>query len=405
MKILYLTHGVPESQARGGNITNFYRITQLARAGHEMTVFSLVTPEEAEAGAAELARIARVETVTDVPRVSVWRYLVNLLDPLPWPIRKYMSRAADRRVRELLSSGRFDLVIGHSIHSATRLKAVRSATSAPFLLFAPNVQATIMDLYWRHLRNPAARLYAWIQWRKTAAYEGAMASRFDLALVYSETDRAGLLELSPEALVEIVPITLDVAALAQGEEREEIDILFIGSFGWVPNLDSLSWFLEEILPLVHEKRPETGVAVVGAGAPAWVDDLGKRDARIRVFGEVEDAAPYFKRSRVVVVPLRIGSGVRVKIVQAMAMGRAVVTTSKGCEGLEVASGEHLVIADEPSVFADAVARLLDSPEERRALGDRGRELALERHDAMADRTPLVELCERIVRERDTEERC
>ncbi len=405
MKILYLTHGVPESQARGGNITNFYRIVQLARAGHEMTVFSLVTPEEADAGAPELARIARVETVTDVPPTSIWRYLANLLDPLPWPIRKYMSRAADRRVREILTSRRFDLVIGHSIHSATRLAAVRSATSAPYLLFAPNVQATIMDLYWRHLRNPAARLYAWIQWRKTAAYEGAMASRFDRVLVYSETDRAGLLELSPKAEVEIVPITLDVAALAQGDEREEIDILFIGYFGWVPNLDSLSWFVRSILPAIHERRPETGVAIVGAGTPAWVDGLGERDARIRVYGRVEDAAPYFKRARVIVVPLRIGSGVRVKIVQAMAMGRAVVTTSKGCEGLEVVSGEHLVVADEPSGFADAVARLLDSPEERRALGERGRELAFEKHDAMADRTPLVELCERIVREHETEGRC
>jgi glycosyltransferase involved in cell wall biosynthesis len=405
MKILYLTHGVPESQARGGNITSFYRIAQLARAGHEVVVFSLVTPEEADAGADELSRIARVETVTAVPRASAWRYLVNLLDPLPWPIRKYVSRAADRRVREILSNERFDLVIGHSIHSATRLEAVRSATAAPFLLFAPNVQATIMDLYWRHLRNPASRLYARIQWGKTAAYEGAMASRFDRVLVYSEADRAGLLELSPEAEVEIVPVALDVAALARGEETEETDILFVGYFGWAPNLDSLSWFLDEILPLVHERRPETDVAIVGAGAPAWVGRLGERDTRIRVHGWVEDAAPYFRRSRVVVVPLRIGSGVRVKIVQAMAMGRAIVTTSKGCEGLEVASGEHLVVADEPSAFADEVVRLLDSPEERRALGSRGRELAFEKHDAMKDRAPLVELCERIVRERAAEERC
>ncbi len=400
MKILYITQGFPERRMIGGQISSFYRIVQLTRAGHEVTVLCLVPRGDTETDPAELSEIARIVAVRDVPDASVPRYLANLFDPLPWPIRRYASRAADRAVRELLDAETFDLVIANSIHAATRLATVRAHTSAPCVLFAPNVQSTIMELYWRHLPGPAARLYGRIQWRKMVAFERGLAPRFDRVFVYTETDRSGLLDLAPDAKVEIVPIALDVAALAEGDEAEEFDMLFIGYLGWAPNLDSLAWFMDDIAPRIRRLRPGTDLAVVGAGAPPWVGALDDESPYTRVHGRVEDATPFFKRARVLVVPLRIGSGVRVKIVQAMAVGCAVVTTSKGCEGLEVENGTHLLVADRPDEFAEAVVRVLESGAERRALGEKARELAAAKHDALADRPPLVEACERIVRERE-----
>jgi glycosyltransferase involved in cell wall biosynthesis len=122
----------------------------------------------------------------------------------------------------------------------------------------------------------------------------------------------------------------------------------------------------------------------------------EEDPAIRIYGQVDDALPYFRKARVIVVPLRIGSGIRVKIVQALAARRSVVTTAKGCEGLEVDHGEHLVIADSPAEFAEATVRLLESPEERRALGERGHELVARRHDALSPQPPLVLACEKLV---------
>jgi glycosyltransferase involved in cell wall biosynthesis len=116
---------------------------------------------------------------------------------------------------------------------------------------------------------------------------------------------------------------------------------------------------------------------------------------VRFHGAVDDVLPYYAGARVVVVPLRIGSGVRVKIIQAMAMRRAIVSTSKGCEGLDVEDGRHLVVADDPDAFAAATARLLDAPAERARLGEEAHRLASARHDAMADHPPFVALCEEL----------
>lgn len=395
VRVLYITQGFPEDRLIGGQISSFYRIVQLARAGHEVTALCVV-PERAPATSpVALEKIARVVAVRDVPAASPVRYAMNLLDPLPWPVRRYASRAASGKAGRILDEARFDLIFVNSVHGTTMLPAVRRRTEAPCLLFAPNVQSATLGLYARYLKNPAARAYALIQAAKMRAFEAASLDRFDLVLAYTESDLRGLRALAPRARIEVVPIALDVTGLADGERREDIDVLHISYLAWPPNRDSLRWFDSEILPRIRASRPGTTVGIVGGGAPAWAARLDDPKGGVRVYGEVEDAIPFFRRSRVLVVPLRIGTGVRVKIVQAMAAGTAVVTTSKGCEGLLGRDGSHYVIRDNPEEFAHEVVRLLESPGERRALAERARALASEEYDAMAPRPLLVRACERL----------
>lgn len=396
MKVLYITQGFPGPQMVGGQISSFYRIVQFVRAGHEVTAICLVPRAHSDTPPDEISKIARIFGVRDVPRASLRGYALNLVDPLPWPIRRYASKEAAARIQEVLHGDAFDLIFFNSVHSATLLEGVRRTTGAPCVLFAPNVQSTVMELYYRFQSNPLVKTYAFLQWRKMLAFERRASESFDLVFVYSENDVQDMLRVSPRACIARVPLMLDIGSLAGGEEREAFDILFVGSFGWAPNRDSLRWFLDEILPEIRARRPDTTVAVVGSGAPRWVLALEK-DPAIHIYGQVDDALPYFRRARVIVVPLRIGSGIRVKIVQALAARRTVVTTSKGCEGLAVNHGEHLIIADQPEEFAEATVQLLESPEERKALGERGHELVARVHDALSPRPPLVLACERLAR--------
>jgi glycosyltransferase involved in cell wall biosynthesis len=393
MQILYITQGFPDDRMVGGQIASYFNIVQLTRAGHEVTVHCLVREAASVTDATLVSDIARVSSVDGVRTNSIVNHALNLLDPLPWPIRRYVSGAFVGKTEQLIRDNSYDLIVFNSLHSATLLGIVRRLTDAPCLLFEHNVQSTIMELFQRFQRNPLIRLYAFYQWRKMLAFERGSCPRFDLTLTYSEVDADELRALCPGATIVHVPLMVDVDALAARKEPEEFDVLFLAYLGWAPNRDSLRWFVDEILPAIRALRPDTNVAIVGAGAPPWVDALGESDPLLRLHGRVSDALSFYRKARVVVVPLRIGSGVRVKIIQAMAMRRAIVTTSKGCEGLAVEDGEHLVIADSPRDFAEAVVRLLDDTDGRAALGERAHNLAARCHNALAPGSPFVDACE------------
>lgn len=396
MRILYITQGFPDTRMVGGQIASYYNIVQLTRSGHEVIALCLVPRGTLETDPEALSRLARVHPVPDVPRSCPANYALNLFDVLPWPIRRYASRQLAREAKTLLRAGSYDLVLFNSLHSATLLPKVRKLTTVPCVLFEHNVQSTIMELYRSFQTNPLLRLYAFGQWRKMRAFEARACSAFDQVLTYSDVDRAEIRRLSPEARVRYVPLMLDVGRLAATKWPEEFDLLFAAYLGWAPNEDSLRWFIDEILPKIQDLRPGTDLEVVGAGTPARTIDVEHQDRSIRFRGRVDDIRPFYGRARVVVVPLRIGSGVRVKIIQAMAMGKAVVTTSKGCEGLAVTDGEHVAIADSPDEFARRTVRLLESEDERRAMGGRAQGLALRVHDALSPSPPLAALCEELV---------
>jgi glycosyltransferase involved in cell wall biosynthesis len=150
--------------------------------------------------------------------------------------------------------------------------------------------------------------------------------------------------------------------------QEPHDLVFTGSMDWMPNEDAIVWFTEAILPLVRAQVPDVTLTVVGRNPPVRVQALGERDPSVRVTGRVDDVRPYVERSAVFVVPIRIGGGTRLKIYEAMAMERPVVSTTVGAEGLPVRDGVDAVLADEPQAFADAVVALLRHPARARAIG-------------------------------------
>ena len=224
------------------------------------------------------------------------------------------------------------------------------------------------------------RLHATLNWRKLKREELAAYTAADGVCVCSAADQRRLAADAPSATTVVIPNAADVERLQPRPTDPAPDgrtVLFFGLLSTVPNVDGVTFFLREIWPRVAEARPDARFAIVGADpAPAIAAQAGPR---VTIVGPVDDLRPHLAAAAAVVVPLRLGSGTRLKIVEAWAMARPVVSTALGAEGLEAEHGRHLLIADDPAEFARAVVRVLDEPALAADLGRAGRALAAERY--------------------------
>ena len=201
-------------------------------------------------------------------------------------------------------------------------------------------------------------------------YEGQVCRSVKSIIAVSEADAEKMRALYGVSRVTAVPTGVDVAFFTPpAEAQPATDLVFVGSMDWMPNVDGVVWFVREVLPLIKRKLPGCSLAVVGRTPGREVTELAERDTRIRITGTVADVRPWLWGSKVAIVPLRIGGGTRLKIYEAMAARTPVVSTMIGAEGLDIAPGEDILIADQPEAFAEACVRLISDGDERRRLAD------------------------------------
>jgi glycosyltransferase involved in cell wall biosynthesis len=217
-----------------------------------------------------------------------------------------------------------------------------------------------------------------VEWKKLRRAEAAACTKAAMTLAVSENDRAALVEAAPRARVRAIPTGVDTSYFhPNGTRRSAAKLVFSGSMDWYPNEEAVLYFIDSVLPLIRRAIPEASLTVVGRNPSARL--RAAANGAVDVTGTVEDVRPYIDEAAVYVVPLRIGGGTRIKIFEALAMGKAVVSTRIGAEGLPLSSGEHFVEADDPDEFARAVVELIRKPERRRAIEQAGRKLVEERY--------------------------
>ncbi len=300
----------------------------------------------------------------------------------PAPQRTAVTRAAGQAVRRKLGGIRleaFDLIQVEHAHAGHWLSGLD--IRIPKLLVCLDIDSLIArrraDLQTRF----GHRLAAWVEWQKLRRYERQIAGIYGNCVTVSEEDRAALRSLAPAARTWVVPNGVDPAYFHRADpSREEAgSLVFTGTMFWEPNVDAMISFCADILPRIRRQHPKVRMTIVGAEPSQAVRGLAAHDGVI-VTGTVEDVRPYIAAASVYVVPLRNGGGTRLKILEAMAMGKAVVSTSVGCEGLRVSKDRELVVADGSEALAEAVCRLLEDPAERQALGETARRAVMDRYD-------------------------
>lgn len=371
MKILFLSATVPFPLTDGGRIRVFNLLKQIA-AKSDITLLALETQPTDEEGVAELQQLGvqvhLVPNAPTLPRVSL-RTLINAFHrQQPITVARYDLPAYRQKFKELIATEDYDLVHYEMFHTAQ----FHTETDLPGVLSQQNVDSEI----WRRLcgetANPFYKFVYWTQQRAFQRYERVLSPKFDAVTCTSNIDATVFQHHCAADAIAIIPNGVDVTHFQPDFTTEApAHLIYIGSMDWYPNEDAVAFFADEILPGIQSEVPEVQFSIVGGNPSARVQKLAEREGVI-VTGRVPEIKPYFAEATVFVVPLRIGSGTRLKILEALAMGKAIVSTSVGAEGLNLKDGEEIFIADEPKPFAEAVTRLLTDPALRRSIGENGR---------------------------------
>ncbi|MCC6748438.1 MAG: glycosyltransferase [Deltaproteobacteria bacterium] len=375
MRILFHTGQVPYPADTGGKIRSSKLLEELARR-HEVSVVCFRREADAPEDLDRLRAIAaRVETVpwADPPRGSP-RYLFqlarNMVSSLPFSVARHYAPAMERAIRRLVAEVEPQVLVCDFLHTTRNMMNV---AFFPKILSQHNVEAVIARRRFEQETNPLARALYHLQWLKLRQYEEAASKSFHHSIMVSDQDRETLASEYGVTTTSTIPNGVDVDYFHPMETPAEgTDLVFTGSMDWLPNEDGISYFVKEILPLVRQQEPAVKVWVVGRQPTAALKRLAEATPGVELTGTVPDIRPYVARGQVYVVPLRIGGGTRIKILEAMAMGKAIVSTRIGAEGLDVTDDEDILLADEPAFFARRVVELLRDPERRRRLGVAGR---------------------------------
>ena len=371
MKILFLSPTVPFPLTDGGRIRVFNLLKQIAEKS-DITLLALETQPTDEEGIAELQQLGvqvhLVPNAPTLPRVSL-RTLINAFHrQQPITVSRYDLPTYRQRFRELLATEDYDLVHYEMFHTAQ----FHTETDLPGVLSQQNVDSEIWRRLCSETANPFYKFVYWTQQRAFQRYERVLSPKFDVVTCTSDIDALVFQQHCAEDAIAIIPNGVDVTHFQPDFTTESpAHLIYIGSMDWYPNEDAVAFFANEILPSIQSEVSDVRFSIVGGNPSARVQKLAERDSVI-VTGRVPEIKPYFAEATVFVVPLRIGSGTRLKILEALAMGKAIVSTSVGAEGLDLKDGEEIFIADEPKPFAEAVTRLLTDPALRRRIGENGR---------------------------------
>jgi polysaccharide biosynthesis protein PslH len=388
MKILWLNSGLLLPLDKGGKLRTWHIMRHLA-ARHDITYVSFAEPSLLSAAEPNRegmrAVCSRLETIarTDTAK-GTWRFHADvakyILDPAPYAVAKYRSSAYRARVQRLLATERFDALVCDFLPPVVNLPDV---LSCPSVLFTHNVEAEIWRRHAEHAAKPVSRRLLVQQWRRMLRFERNALARFDLVLAVSDADQQTFERLYPRALrapIHVVQTGVDTSFFKpDAGTPERTHMVFTGSMDWLPNEDGMAYFCREILPRIREAEPRATLSIVGRSPTPTVRRLAE-EHDVEVTGRVDDIRPHVARGAVYVVPLRIGGGTRLKIFEAMAMGKAVVSTTVGAEGLPVTSGRDVAIADDPAGFAKAVVHLMRDVPARQAIEAAARRLVVERYD-------------------------
>ena len=380
MNVLLLTQVLPFPPDSGPKVKTWNLIKWLARR-HDVTLASFVRGES-ERQLTPLRRYCRA--VHAVPmRRGVLRdagyLLASLVFAQPFLMRRDGRATMRRLVERLGRESRFDVVHADQLNMAQYAPLVPGAST---VLDAHNA---LWVLYRRVAETAPRGARRWLferEWRRLRAYEGQVGRSVDAVLAVSAEDRDALRDaMGTAAEITVLPIAIDTDEIAPLRRRPDADrIVHIGTMYWPPNIDAVRWFADAVYPRIRAARPSVGFDVIGAHPPAAIRALARPGSGIDVAGYVDDPTPYLERAAAIVVPVRAGSGMRVKILTALAQGLPVVSTTLGCEGIAVQPGVHLLVADDPVAFAAATLRLLGDRTEADQLGAAGRRLVVARYD-------------------------
>ena len=375
-RILALTSRMPWPVTEGHQLRSYHVLAALA-SRHEVTLLSCLRGDDcADADDPMRARLAGFEAfpiASERSRLALAGALArSLLWREPFVVTKYAGAAMRRRVATLVA----DADIVH-VDMLPLLACVPQEVRVPVVLNAHNVEHHLLEQRAVIERRAATRAFLRLQVPLLRRYERDACRAAAAVLACSEPDAATLRELAPATLIQVVPNGVDLEHNQPAPPTHPKQLVFVGQMGWFPNREGVEWFLADVFPRILARYPDCRFSLIGKAGSLIVPPAVAHATDVAGF--VPDVRPPIQAAAIYVVPLRSGSGTRLKVLEAMALGKAIVTTTIGSEGIALRDGENALYGDDAQAFANAVGRLLDAPHEAARLGVSARRLAEERY--------------------------
>jgi len=381
MKILFITPNIPYPPDHGGRMRSFAFLKNLA-ARHEIILLSFNRQDDDPYGLHELRRICSKVLIVPLTNKQLGKnkrkeQLLSIFRRKPYQYVLNYSHLMQKRIVQLSLKHDFDIVQVEF----SQMGYYHLPPSSINVLDQHNVEAEILHHNYLSERASFRKLCSYFEWKKFMSDEIAICNKFSACLATSDLDKATIAKSLPSTDIHVIPNGVDSKYFQPDPSvlPEKNVILFTGTINSFPNTDGLKFFLKEIFPLIQQELPTVQFIIAGKNPPQAIENYA-RQPNITVTGYVKDMRTCFTKASAVVVPLRIGGGTRLKILEAMAMGVPVVSTAIGAEGLEVVHGENILIADEPSEFAQEVIHLIRNKVLQKKLVNNGRQLIETKYD-------------------------
>ncbi|RLI62703.1 MAG: hypothetical protein DRO67_06900, partial [Candidatus Asgardarchaeum californiense] len=305
---------------------------------------------------------------------------LNLFSPLPFTVHKYFTFKMKKTIDWILNQYDISLVHFDMLPLVYYMFCSKTLKQLPTVLVNHNVEY-LRILRWAKIEtNPLKKWYLYFQSLKLRLFEKKVCEKVDKVVVVSQIDKFQLQKLSPKARFEVIPNGVDISYFkSKSILNFSNTLIWVGGMGEAHNRKSVEYFLKKIFPLIINEIPDIKVFFIGASPCSKLLNMAEKYPNIRILGYVDDIRPHVQKISIFIAPIISGSGTKIKVLNALAMGKPVVTTSIGAEGIDVTPGENIIIADTPEEFAEKVIELLKNPKKAKELGEKGRKLIEEKY--------------------------
>jgi glycosyltransferase involved in cell wall biosynthesis len=382
MRILQILNRIPWPLKDGGSIGYYNFIKGYHDAGNKVTIAALNTSRHhvnMDELPEQLSSIGQWHATDIDTRVKLIPALRNLFSSGSYNVERFVSKEFEQLLLDLLKKDTYDVVIFESLFTMPYIDVVRNNSKALLVLRQHNVEHMIWQALADGERNPFKKWYLQLLTRRLRVFEKEQLNKADAITTVTENDAQVFREMGCTKPIGVFPLGIHIMQDHVAQAAPEIPSIFhIGSMEWLPNREAVMWFIKQVWNEASVKHPDLNLYIAGRGMP---ESFKKIEAsNLHMIGEVEDAAEFMQQKQIMIVPLFSGSGIRVKILEAMAMGKAIISTTLGAQGIECENGKHLIIADNNQEFIKAIDLLVGNPQLAAELGNNARQLISYKYD-------------------------
>lgn len=384
MKILILCNKSPYPPKEGGSMGMFAMISGLYKSGHEVKVLSMNTSKfhvDPASLPPDFSEATQIEYIDLNLAINPIKAFLNLFSSKSLHIERFDSKPFHKRLEQLLKENDFDIVQLEFLYMSPYIETIRKHSKAKIVLRSHNIEHQIWERIAGNAHNTVKKAYLTLLAGRLKKYEIDMIHEYDGIITVSKFDSAFYLGHNFSKPLTDVTYVIDLADYHVSGGHDFPSLFHIGSMNWIPNEDGIKWFLGEVWPEVRAKHPELKLYLAGRSMPEWL--LQYNDPNVIVEGEVEDAKEFISSKSIMITPLFSGGGIRIKIIEGMALARTIISTSIGAEGIPYENGRNILIANTASEFADAINLCVGSRELCEETGRNARQLMEKEFDRKA----------------------